>query len=147
MAQSAKFGFGHQKEKKNLASLWSSAAFKREQGEKSSAQTQWRVQEGKTPVCTSQPPSPSTPPKKSGQTDVSPLPVTARERCWASLSLCYSSRWAAPGERGADPVLSAALPKGQDTGPCRAHTCQANAAPAHGQPHAGHRATMPRGVK
>lgn len=70
MAQSAKFGFGQQKEKikkqnpKNLASLWSSAAFKREHGKKSSAQTQQCVQEGKTPVCTSQPPSPSAPPKK-----------------------------------------------------------------------------------
>lgn len=35
MAQSVKFGFGQQKEKtKNLASLWSSAVFKREHGKR-----------------------------------------------------------------------------------------------------------------
>lgn len=35
MAQSVKFGFGQQKEKKkNLVSLWSSAAFKRDHGKR-----------------------------------------------------------------------------------------------------------------
>jgi len=47
MAQSAKFGFGHQKEKKNLASLWSSAAFNREHGKKSSPKPSGVCRRGK----------------------------------------------------------------------------------------------------
>lgn len=45
-----------------------------------------------------------------------------------NISLCYSSWRAAPGEQGPDPVSSAVLPKGQDTGARQPRMCQASAA-------------------
>lgn len=74
MAQSVKFGFGQQKRKKILLLCGAVQRLKGSMAkEKSSAQTQWRVPEGKTPVCTSQHLSQGTPSKTNGQTDVSLL--------------------------------------------------------------------------